>query len=94
MSPPAIGRGHRGGASPATQPHWNSYAVPHDVDTLSRAELVALPRAQGAGLTDADADEIAATLVDALTFYGPTERAAVPGEADAFLTGLATEQPL
>ncbi|MEU5324210.1 FxSxx-COOH system tetratricopeptide repeat protein [Streptomyces sp. NPDC021056] len=45
-------------------PHWNSYAVPLDVDTLSRAESVALLRAQGAVLTDADADDIAATLDD------------------------------
>ncbi|MEV7891008.1 FxSxx-COOH system tetratricopeptide repeat protein [Streptomyces sp. NPDC002817] len=45
-------------------PHWNSYAVPLDVDTLSRTESVALLRAQGAVLTDADADDIAATLDD------------------------------
>ncbi|WP_327714111.1 FxSxx-COOH system tetratricopeptide repeat protein [Streptomyces sp. NBC_00490] len=45
-------------------PHWNSYAVPLDVDTLSRAESVALLRAQGAVLADADADNIAAVLDD------------------------------
>ncbi|MFF4277162.1 FxSxx-COOH system tetratricopeptide repeat protein [Streptomyces sp. NPDC001536] len=45
-------------------PHWNSYAVPLDIDTLSRTESVALLRAQGADLTDADADDIAATLDD------------------------------
>ncbi|MGW7210490.1 FxSxx-COOH system tetratricopeptide repeat protein [Streptomyces sp. NPDC054837] len=45
-------------------PHWNSYAVPLDVDTLSRAESVALLRAQGAVLSDADADDITATLDD------------------------------
>ncbi|MFI9832726.1 FxSxx-COOH system tetratricopeptide repeat protein [Streptomyces sp. NPDC051913] len=45
-------------------PHWNAYAVPVDVDTLSRAESVALLRAQGAVLTDADADDIATTLDD------------------------------
>ncbi|MFF7446022.1 MULTISPECIES: FxSxx-COOH system tetratricopeptide repeat protein [unclassified Streptomyces] len=45
-------------------PHWNSYAVPLDVDTLSRTESVALLRAQGAVLTDVDADHIATTLDD------------------------------
>ncbi|MEU9919224.1 hypothetical protein [Streptomyces sp. NPDC051001] len=40
-------------------PHWHNYAVPLDVDTLSRTESVALLRAQGAELTDADADHIA-----------------------------------
>ncbi|MCX5327867.1 FxSxx-COOH system tetratricopeptide repeat protein [Streptomyces sp. NBC_00140] len=45
-------------------PHWNNYAVPLDIDTLSRTESVALLRAQGAVLTDADADHIAATLDD------------------------------
>ncbi|MCW8382438.1 FxSxx-COOH system tetratricopeptide repeat protein [Streptomyces justiciae] len=45
-------------------PLWNSYAVPVDVDTLSRTESVALLRAQGAILGDADADSIAATLDD------------------------------
>ncbi|MEU5893084.1 FxSxx-COOH system tetratricopeptide repeat protein [Streptomyces sp. NPDC047461] len=45
-------------------PHWNNYAVPLDVDTLSRAESVALLRAQGAVLADADADNIAAVLDD------------------------------
>ncbi|MFI9835240.1 FxSxx-COOH system tetratricopeptide repeat protein [Streptomyces sp. NPDC051913] len=45
-------------------PHWNAYAVPVDVDTLSRSESVALLRAQGAVLTDGDADAIAATLGD------------------------------
>ncbi|WP_327722985.1 FxSxx-COOH system tetratricopeptide repeat protein (plasmid) [Streptomyces sp. NBC_00490] len=45
-------------------PHWHNYAVPLDVDTLSRTESVALLRAQGAVLTDADADDIAAALDD------------------------------
>ncbi|MFJ3673777.1 FxSxx-COOH system tetratricopeptide repeat protein [Streptomyces sp. NPDC090106] len=45
-------------------PNWNSHAVPLDVDTLSRAESVALLRAQGAQLSDADADHIAAALED------------------------------
>ncbi|MFC8350763.1 FxSxx-COOH system tetratricopeptide repeat protein [Streptomyces sp. NPDC057280] len=45
-------------------PQWTSYAVPVDVDTLSRSESVALLRAQGAVLTDGDADGIAATLGD------------------------------
>ncbi|WUE87829.1 FxSxx-COOH system tetratricopeptide repeat protein [Streptomyces sp. NBC_00490] len=45
-------------------PHWHNYAVPLDVDTLSRTESVALLRAQGALLADADADDIAATLDD------------------------------
>ncbi|MFC8350047.1 FxSxx-COOH system tetratricopeptide repeat protein [Streptomyces sp. NPDC057280] len=45
-------------------PLWTSYAVPVDVDTLSRTESVGLLRAQGAVLTDADADAIAATLGD------------------------------
>ncbi|MCX5336502.1 FxSxx-COOH system tetratricopeptide repeat protein [Streptomyces sp. NBC_00140] len=45
-------------------PHWNSYAVPLDVDTLSRIESVALLRSLGAVLVDADADDIAATLDD------------------------------
>jgi hypothetical protein len=45
-------------------PHWNSYVVPLDVDTLSRTESVALLRAQGALLADVDADDIAATLDD------------------------------
>jgi tetratricopeptide (TPR) repeat protein len=45
-------------------PHWNSHAVPLDVDTLSRAESVALLRSLGAVLTDADADHIAAALDD------------------------------
>ncbi|MFC8350766.1 FxSxx-COOH system tetratricopeptide repeat protein [Streptomyces sp. NPDC057280] len=45
-------------------PLWTSYAVPVDVDTLSRTESVALLRAQGAVLTDADASSIAATLDD------------------------------
>ncbi|NNN38398.1 hypothetical protein HLK59_50605, partial [Streptomyces sp. S3(2020)] len=45
-------------------PHWHTHAVPLDVDTLSRAESVALLRAQGAGLSDADADHIADTLDD------------------------------
>ncbi|MFF5494483.1 FxSxx-COOH system tetratricopeptide repeat protein [Streptomyces aquilus] len=43
---------------------WSSYAVPVDVDTLSRTESVSLLRAQGAALTDGDADDIAATLGD------------------------------
>ncbi|MFC8349544.1 FxSxx-COOH system tetratricopeptide repeat protein [Streptomyces sp. NPDC057280] len=45
-------------------PLWTSYAVPVDVDTLSRSESVALLRAQGAVLTDVDADAIAAALGD------------------------------
>ncbi|MCX5357347.1 FxSxx-COOH system tetratricopeptide repeat protein [Streptomyces sp. NBC_00124] len=45
-------------------PHWHTHAVPIDVDTLSRTESVVLLRAQGAVLTDADADAIAATLDD------------------------------
>ncbi|SNX88164.1 TIR domain-containing protein, partial [Streptomyces sp. TLI_55] len=45
-------------------PLWTSYAVPVDVDTLSRTESVSLLRAQGAALTDGDADDIAATLGD------------------------------
>ncbi|MDN3028406.1 hypothetical protein [Streptomyces sp. S.PB5] len=45
-------------------PHWTSYAVPLDVATLSLAESVALLRAQGAVLTDADADHIATNLDD------------------------------
>ncbi|MCX5367239.1 FxSxx-COOH system tetratricopeptide repeat protein [Streptomyces sp. NBC_00124] len=45
-------------------PHWYMHAVPLDVDTLSRTESVALLRAQGAILADADADHIAATLDD------------------------------
>ncbi|MFJ3673331.1 FxSxx-COOH system tetratricopeptide repeat protein [Streptomyces sp. NPDC090106] len=45
-------------------PHWNSHAVPLDVDTLSRTESIALLRAQGAQLSDADADHIAAALDD------------------------------
>ncbi|MDQ0605270.1 tetratricopeptide (TPR) repeat protein [Streptomyces canus] len=56
------GRGHV--LITSRTPHWNSYAVPLDVDTLSRTESVALLRAQGAVLTDADADDIAATLDD------------------------------
>ncbi|WP_405742487.1 FxSxx-COOH system tetratricopeptide repeat protein [Streptomyces sp. NBC_00028] len=43
---------------------WTSYAVPVDVDTLSRTESMALLRARGAVLTDADADDIGATLDD------------------------------
>jgi hypothetical protein len=45
-------------------PHRRAHAVPLGVGTLSRTESVALLRAQGAVLTDADADEIAATLDD------------------------------
>ncbi|NUS90689.1 MAG: toll/interleukin-1 receptor domain-containing protein, partial [Streptomyces sp.] len=45
-------------------PHWNAYAVPVDVDTLCRTESMALLRARGAALTDADASSIAATLDD------------------------------
>ncbi|MFJ2241289.1 FxSxx-COOH system tetratricopeptide repeat protein [Streptomyces sp. NPDC087859] len=45
-------------------PHWHAHAVPLDIDTLSRAESVALLGAQGAVLADADADDIAATLDD------------------------------
>jgi hypothetical protein len=45
-------------------PHLHTHAVPLDVGTLSRAEAVALLRAQGAILTDADADVIGATLDD------------------------------
>ncbi|MFC8349995.1 FxSxx-COOH system tetratricopeptide repeat protein [Streptomyces sp. NPDC057280] len=45
-------------------PLWSTYAVPVDVDTLSRSESVALLRAQGAVLTDGDADDIASTLGD------------------------------
>ncbi|MFF7452559.1 MULTISPECIES: FxSxx-COOH system tetratricopeptide repeat protein [unclassified Streptomyces] len=45
-------------------PHWTNYAVPLDVDTFSRTESMALLRAQGAVLTDADADDIAAALDD------------------------------
>ncbi|WP_405742491.1 FxSxx-COOH system tetratricopeptide repeat protein [Streptomyces sp. NBC_00028] len=45
-------------------PLWTGYAVPVDVDTLSRIESMALLRARGAHLTDADADDIAATLGD------------------------------
>ncbi|WP_327722794.1 FxSxx-COOH system tetratricopeptide repeat protein (plasmid) [Streptomyces sp. NBC_00490] len=45
-------------------PHWHAHALPLDVDTLSRIESVALLHAQGAVLTDADADHIAATLED------------------------------
>ncbi|MCX5357841.1 FxSxx-COOH system tetratricopeptide repeat protein [Streptomyces sp. NBC_00124] len=45
-------------------PHWHTHAVPLDIDTLSRTESVALLRAQGAVLTDTDADDIAATLDD------------------------------
>ncbi|WP_327722089.1 hypothetical protein OG381_46870 [Streptomyces sp. NBC_00490] len=45
-------------------PLWNSYAVKLDVDTLSRTESLALLRARGALLADADADDIAATLDD------------------------------
>jgi len=45
-------------------PLWATYAVPVDVDTLTRTESVALLRGQGAVLGDADADDIAATLSD------------------------------
>ncbi|MFJ3673947.1 FxSxx-COOH system tetratricopeptide repeat protein [Streptomyces sp. NPDC090106] len=45
-------------------PHWHTHAVPLDVDTLSRTESIALLRAQGALLTDVDADTIAAALDD------------------------------
>ncbi|MEU5894395.1 FxSxx-COOH system tetratricopeptide repeat protein [Streptomyces sp. NPDC047461] len=45
-------------------PHWNTYAVPLDVDTLSRTESVALLRSLGALLADVEADDIAATLDD------------------------------
>ncbi|WP_405653567.1 FxSxx-COOH system tetratricopeptide repeat protein [Streptomyces sp. NBC_00019] len=45
-------------------PHWHTHAIPLDVDTLSRIESVALLRSLGAGLADADADDIAATLDD------------------------------
>ncbi|WP_405639062.1 FxSxx-COOH system tetratricopeptide repeat protein [Streptomyces sp. NBC_00019] len=45
-------------------PHWHTHAVPLDIDTLSRTESVALLRAQGAVVTDMDADSIAATLDD------------------------------
>ncbi|MFJ3673949.1 FxSxx-COOH system tetratricopeptide repeat protein [Streptomyces sp. NPDC090106] len=45
-------------------PNWNSHAVPLDIDTLSRTESIALLRAQGAQLSDADADHIAAALDD------------------------------
>ncbi|MEU9918311.1 hypothetical protein [Streptomyces sp. NPDC051001] len=42
-----------------------------------------------------DCDALSLGLpADDLTSYGPTERAAVPAEADDFLTDLATEQPL
>ncbi|WP_327722151.1 FxSxx-COOH system tetratricopeptide repeat protein [Streptomyces sp. NBC_00490] len=56
------GRGHV--LITSRNPHWNNYAVPLDIDTLSRTESVTLLRAQGAVLTDADADHIAATLDD------------------------------
>ncbi|MEU5324590.1 FxSxx-COOH system tetratricopeptide repeat protein [Streptomyces sp. NPDC021056] len=56
------GRGHV--LITSRTPHWNSYAVPLDIDTLSRTESIGLLRAQGAVLTDADADDIAATLDD------------------------------
>ncbi|MFD3844171.1 FxSxx-COOH system tetratricopeptide repeat protein, partial [Streptomyces sp. NPDC058642] len=45
-------------------PHWRTYAVPLDVDTLARTESIALLRAQGAVLSDADADHLAHTLDD------------------------------
>ncbi|MEU5893078.1 FxSxx-COOH system tetratricopeptide repeat protein [Streptomyces sp. NPDC047461] len=45
-------------------PHWRSYAVPLDVDTLARTESIALLRAQGADLPDADADRLAHALDD------------------------------
>ncbi|SNX88764.1 tetratricopeptide repeat protein [Streptomyces sp. TLI_55] len=44
--------------------HWRTYAVPLDVDTLPRTESIALLRAQGAALSDADADRLADTLDD------------------------------
>nr|WP_245695488.1 FxSxx-COOH system tetratricopeptide repeat protein [Streptomyces antibioticus] len=43
---------------------WTSYAVPVDVDTLSRTESIALLRARGAVLSATDANDIAATLDD------------------------------
>ncbi|MFD3843383.1 hypothetical protein ACFWWC_45320, partial [Streptomyces sp. NPDC058642] len=45
-------------------PHWHTYAAPLDVDTLARTESIALLRAQGAVLSDADADHLAHTLDD------------------------------
>ncbi|NNN37943.1 toll/interleukin-1 receptor domain-containing protein [Streptomyces sp. S3(2020)] len=45
-------------------PNWHTHAHSLDVTTLSRAESVALLRAQSAVLADADADSIAATLDD------------------------------
>ncbi|MEV7889001.1 FxSxx-COOH system tetratricopeptide repeat protein [Streptomyces sp. NPDC002817] len=45
-------------------PRWRTYAVPLDVDTLARTESITLLRAQGAVLSDTDADHLAATLDD------------------------------
>ncbi|WP_307036566.1 FxSxx-COOH system tetratricopeptide repeat protein [Streptomyces canus] len=45
-------------------PHWHTYAAPLNVDTLARTESIALLRAQGAVLPDADADHLAHTLDD------------------------------
>jgi len=45
-------------------PNWRTRAVPVDVDTLTRAESVALLRAQGAVVSDAEADRLAHLLDD------------------------------
>ncbi|MDQ0605405.1 tetratricopeptide (TPR) repeat protein [Streptomyces canus] len=45
-------------------PHWRTYAAPLNVDTLARTESIALLRAQGAVLSDEDADHLAHTLDD------------------------------
>ncbi|MCX5357193.1 FxSxx-COOH system tetratricopeptide repeat protein [Streptomyces sp. NBC_00124] len=56
------GRGHV--LITSRNPHWHTHALPLDVDTLSRAESIALLRAQGTDLPDADADHLAHTLDD------------------------------
>jgi hypothetical protein len=45
-------------------PNWRTRAVPVDVDTLTRTESVALLRAQGAVVSDTEADRLAHLLDD------------------------------
>jgi len=45
-------------------PNWRTRAVPVDVDTLTRTESIALLRAQGAVVSDAEAERLAHSLDD------------------------------
>ncbi|MDQ0605268.1 tetratricopeptide (TPR) repeat protein [Streptomyces canus] len=56
------GRGHV--VITSRNPNWRTRAFPLDVDTLPHTESVALLRAQGAVLPDAEADRLAHTLDD------------------------------